>query len=84
MLKMAVFPRYLRFLSARIVKIANSVGHLYIILGYVGAGNAHSFIKVSSLLYKSKGKDHVPSTSQKAGLTGLYKKFLFLSTTAIS
>jgi len=39
-------------------------------------GNAHSFI--------SKGKDHVPSTSQKAGLTGLYKKLLFMSTTAIS
>jgi hypothetical protein len=37
-----------------------------------------------SLLYKSKGKDHVPSTYQKAGLTGLYKKFLFLSKTAIS
>jgi len=37
-----------------------------------------------SLLYKSKGKDHIPSTSQKAGLTGLYKKFLFISTTAIS
>jgi len=35
-----------------------------------------------SLLYK--GKDHVLSTSQKAGLTGLYKKFLFMSTTAIS
>ncbi len=31
-----------------------------------------------------KGKDHVPSTSQKAGLFGLYKKFLFMSTTAIS
>ena len=31
-----------------------------------------------------KGKDHVLSTSQKAGLTGLYKKFLFMSTTAIS
>jgi len=30
------------------------------------------------------GKDHAPSTSQKAGLTGLYKKFLFMSTTAIS
>jgi len=40
-------------------------------------GNAHSFIK-------SKGKDHVLSTSQKAGLTSLYKKFLFLSTKAIS
>jgi len=26
----------------------------------------------------------LPSTSQKAGLTGLYKKFLFMSTTAIS
>ncbi len=39
-------------------------------------GNAHSFI--------SKGKDHVPSTSQKAGLTGLYKKLFFMSTTAIS
>jgi len=37
-----------------------------------------------SLLHKSKGKDHVPSTSQKAGLTRLYKKFLFMSTTAIS
>jgi len=37
-----------------------------------------------SLLYKSKGKDHVSSTSQKAGLAGLYKKFLFMSTTAIS
>ncbi len=37
-----------------------------------------------SLLYKSKGKDHVPSTSQKPGLTRLYKKFLFMSTTAIS
>jgi len=30
------------------------------------------------------GKDHVPSTSQKAGLTGLYKKFLCMSTMAIS
>jgi len=37
-----------------------------------------------SLLYKSKGKDHIPSTSQKTGLTGLYNKFLFMSTTAIS
>jgi len=37
-----------------------------------------------SLLYKRKVKDHVPSTSQKAGLTGLCKKFLFMSTTAIS
>jgi len=37
-----------------------------------------------SLLYKSKGKDHIPSTSQKAGLTWFYKKFLFMSTTAIS
>jgi len=41
----------------------------------VNAGNAHSFIKVNIML---------PSTSQKAGLTGLYKKFLFMSTTAIS
>jgi len=40
-------------------------------------GNAHSFIKV-------RGRDHVPSTSQNAGLTVLYKKFLFMSTTAIS
>jgi len=37
-----------------------------------------------SLLYKSKGKDHIPSTSQKACLTGLYKTLLFMSTTAIS
>jgi len=37
-----------------------------------------------SLPYISRGKDHVLSTSQKAGLTGLYKKFLFMSTTAIS
>jgi len=37
-----------------------------------------------SLLYKSKGKDHIPSTSQKACLTGLYKKFLFMSTTVIT
>jgi len=37
-----------------------------------------------SLLYKSRWKDHVLSTSQKAGLTGLYKKLLFMSTTAIS
>jgi len=37
-----------------------------------------------SLLYKSKGKDHILSTSQKAGPTGLYKSFLFMSTTAIS
>ncbi len=44
---------------------------------YVKAGYSHSF-------YKNKGKDHVPSTSQKADLTRLYKKFLFLSTTAIS
>jgi len=44
--------------------------------------NTHS--RERSLLYKSKGKDHVPTTSQKAGLTGLYKKFLFMSTTAIS
>jgi len=41
-------------------------------------------IRERSLLYKRKGKDHVLSTSQKAGLTGLYKKFLFMSTTAIS
>ena len=41
-------------------------------------------IRERSLLYKSKGKDHVPSTSQKAGLTGLYKTLLFMSTTAIS
>ncbi len=33
---------------------------------------------------RSKGKDHVPFTSQKASLTGLFQKFLFLSTTAIS
>jgi len=31
-----------------------------------------------SLLYESKGKDHVPSTSQKPGLTRLYKKILFI------
>ncbi len=37
-----------------------------------------------SLLYKSMGKDHIPSTSQKAGLTGLNKTLLFVSTTAIS
>jgi len=37
-----------------------------------------------SLLYKSKGKDHITSTSQKAGLTRWYKKFLFMSTTDIS
>jgi len=37
-----------------------------------------------SLLYKSKVKDQAPSTSQKAGLTGLYKNFLFMSTTAKS
>jgi hypothetical protein len=37
-----------------------------------------------SLPYKSKGKDHEPSTSRKAGLTGLYKTLLFMSTTAIS
>jgi len=37
-----------------------------------------------SLLYKSNGKDHILATSQKAGLTVLYKKFLFMSTTAIS
>ncbi len=37
-----------------------------------------------SLLFKSKGKDHEPSTSQKAGLTGLYKTLLFMSTTVIS
>jgi len=35
-------------------------------------------------VYKSKGKDHIPSTSQKDSLTGLYKKLLFMSTTAIS
>jgi len=35
-------------------------------------------------LIQSKGKDHIPSTSQKAGLTGLYKKFFFVSATAIS
>jgi len=49
----------------------------YCILALTVPGNA-------PLLYKSKGKDHVPSTSQKAGLTGWYKKFLFLSTTTIS
>jgi len=37
-----------------------------------------------SLLYKSKGRDHVPSTSKNTGLTGLYKKFLFMPTMAIS
>jgi len=36
-----------------------------------------------SLLYKSKGKDQVLSTSQKAGLTGSYTKFFFMSTIAI-
>jgi len=41
-------------------------------------------LREHSLLYKSKGKDHILSTSQKAGLTRLYKKFLFMSTTAIS
>jgi hypothetical protein len=39
-------------------------------------GNPHSFKKVRGRI--------IPSTSQKAGLTSLYKKFLFLSTTAIS
>jgi len=43
-----------------------------------------NFHRECSLLYKSKGKDHLLSTSQKAGLAGLYKKFLFLSSTAIS
>ena len=37
-----------------------------------------------SLLYICKGNYHIPSTSQKAGLTGLYKNFLLMSTTAIS
>jgi len=37
-----------------------------------------------SLLNKSKGKDRILSTSQRAGLTRLYKKFLLMSTTAIS
>ncbi len=41
-------------------------------------------VRERSILYKSNGKDHVPSTSQKAGLTGLYKTLLFMSTTAIS
>ena len=41
-------------------------------------------IRERSLLYICKGKYHVPSTSQKAGLTGLYKNFLLMSTTAIS
>jgi hypothetical protein len=35
-------------------------------------------------LDQGTGKDHIPSTSQKAGPTGLYKKFLFMSTTAKS
>jgi len=35
-------------------------------------------------LEQGTGKNHVLSTSQKAGLTRLYKKFLFMSTTAIS
>jgi len=35
------------------------------------------------LLYKNKEKDHLLSTSQKTGLTGLYKKFLFMITTDI-
>ncbi len=37
-----------------------------------------------SLLHKIKGKYHVLSTSQKADLTEKYKKFLVMSTTAIS
>ena len=37
-----------------------------------------------SLLHICKGKYQVPSTSQKAGLTGLYKNFLLMSTTVIS
>ncbi len=36
------------------------------------------------LLYKSNGKDYVLSTSQKACLTELYKKFLFMSANSIS
>jgi len=37
-----------------------------------------------SLLLISKGTDHLLSTSQKEGLTSLFKKFLFMSTIAIS
>ena len=37
-----------------------------------------------SLIDICKGKYHVLSTSQKAGLTGLYRNLLFMSTTAIS
>ena len=40
--------------------------------------------KERSLLYICKGKYHVLLTSQKAGLTRLYKNFLLMSTTAIS
>ena len=36
-----------------------------------------------SLLYKCKWKYHVPSTSQKTGLTGLYKSSLLMSTMSI-
>jgi len=43
-----------------------------------------TYIRERSFLCKSKGKDHIPSTSQKAGLTGFYKTLLFMSTTAIS
>jgi hypothetical protein len=39
---------------------------------------------VDPKLYKSKGNYHVLTTSQKAGLIGLYKKFLLVSTMAKS
>jgi len=41
-------------------------------------------MKMKSTHKSGNGKDHVPSTSQKAGLTGLYEKCMFMSTTAIS
>jgi hypothetical protein len=37
-----------------------------------------------SLLFRSKRKYHLLSTSQKASFTSLYKKFLFMSTAVIS
>jgi len=58
-------------------------GHMKYDCSAVNAAQYNCLLQ-GSLLYKSKGKDHLLSTSQKVGLAGLYKKFLFLSSTAIS
>ena len=70
------------FKKARVV-LKSCITLISIILLYCYDLN-YGNVRERSLLYNCKGKYHVPSTSQKAGLTGLYNNFLLMSTTAIS